>query len=82
MRLTAPNVTDMQLNGALIRRLRTDANLSTRDLAVQAGIDHGYLSRVERGQGSPTQRWVSAVAAALGVPADTLRLPDDSAGAA
>lgn len=69
----------MPPNGPLIRRLRTDAGLSIREIAEQAGVDPGYLSRVERGQGDPTARWIAAIAEALGVPASTLVLPDEGA---
>lgn len=71
----------MALNGPLIRRLRTDAGLTTRQLAAKAGVDFGYLSRVERNLAVPHPRWSAAVAAALGVPLTSLTLPDDETAA-
>ncbi len=68
----------MAVNGRLIRRLRTDARLTVRQLADNAGVDYGYLSRVERGQATPTTRWLEDVAKALGVPVQSLTLPDNN----
>lgn len=72
----------MAPNGPLIRRLRTDAGMTVRELADRAGVDFGYLSRVERGQGTPTQRWIADVAVALDVPVESLLLPDANGSAA
>ena len=38
-----------EVNGAAIRRLRMDAELSIGDLASKAGITASYLSRLEVG---------------------------------
>ena len=44
----------MSANGPLIRRLRTDAGLSTRALSALAHVAPSTISRVERGQTGPT----------------------------
>ncbi len=62
---TLPNVAPVTPNGPLIRRLRFEAGMSIRDLAEKASVDHGYLSRVERGLAVPTERWIAALATAL-----------------
>jgi transcriptional regulator with XRE-family HTH domain len=52
--------------GAEIRRLRGDAGLSQRRLAELAGIDHGFMSLIERGLREPSLAVLIAVATALG----------------
>jgi transcriptional regulator with XRE-family HTH domain len=52
--------------GAEIRRIRVDAGLSQRRLAELAGIDHGFLSLIERGLREPSLAVLVAIAAALG----------------
>jgi transcriptional regulator with XRE-family HTH domain len=52
--------------GAEIRRLRGDAGLSQRRLAELGGIDHGFLSLVERGLREPSLSVLVAIATALG----------------
>lgn len=52
--------------GAEIRRLRVDAGLSQRRLAEMAGIDHGFLSLIERGLREPSLAVLVAIATALG----------------
>lgn len=66
----------MACNGALIRELRTEQGHTLRDLAETAGVDHAYLSRVERGQATPTLRWIAAIASAYQIPVEVLMLPD------
>jgi len=52
--------------GAEIRRMRIDAGLSQRQLASIAGIDHGFVSLIERGMREPSVAVLVAVANALG----------------
>ncbi len=56
-------------NGIAIRAIREAQNMSLPALARRAGIDRGYLSRLERGQiERPAEAKVQAIAAALTVP--------------
>ena len=50
-----------------VRRLRVDRGLSQEALAVDAGIDRTYVSRVERGMENPTVGVLEKLAAALNV---------------
>jgi transcriptional regulator with XRE-family HTH domain len=52
--------------GAEIHRMRFDAGLSQRRLAGMSGIDHGFLSLIERGQREPSLAVLVAIATALG----------------
>lgn len=52
--------------GSAIQTLRETQQLSLRQLAALAGTSHSYLSRVERGQRDPSERWLRAVTDALG----------------
>lgn len=54
--------------GALIRRLRTDADLSMASVAASAGISLGLLSQIERGMGNPSLSTMVKLANALDVP--------------
>lgn len=49
-----------------IRQLREDAGASQRELAAEAGIDHGLMSLVERGLREPSITVLTAIAIALG----------------
>lgn len=56
----------MHHEGTAIRIAREAQGLSLRELAALAGVDHAYLSRVERGVAAkPSERWKQAVIAAL-----------------
>jgi transcriptional regulator with XRE-family HTH domain len=48
-----------------VRRLRVSKQLSQEALAVDAGIDRTYVSRLERGLENPTVRVLEGLAAAL-----------------
>lgn len=48
-----------------IRRLRVKRQVSQEALAVDAGIDRTYVSRLERGLENPTVRILEKLAAAL-----------------
>jgi transcriptional regulator with XRE-family HTH domain len=52
--------------GGEVRRLRLDTGLSQRRLAEIAGIDHGFLSQIERGLREPSLAVLVAVGTALG----------------
>lgn len=49
-----------------VRESREALSLSIRDLASLAAVDHTYLSRFERGQVSPSRRWLREVSEAIG----------------
>ena len=57
---------DRRSIGAQIVSLRLDAGVSQRRLAAEAGIDQGFLSRIERGLVEPSLAVVEAIAAVLG----------------
>jgi len=48
-----------------LRRLRVDQGLSQENLAVDAGIDRTYVSRLERGLENPTIQVLEQLADAL-----------------
>lgn len=52
--------------GVQVRDLRIDAGLSLRALADAAGVDHGFLARIETGAREPSISALSAIADALG----------------
>jgi transcriptional regulator with XRE-family HTH domain len=61
-----------------IRRLRTAAGLSQEALAVDAGVDRSYMSRLERGTVSAGVDVLEKVADALGCKlAELFREPAD-----
>jgi transcriptional regulator with XRE-family HTH domain len=64
--------------GREIHRLRVQAGLSQRQAAQKMGINFGYLSRIERGQASPTLETLINIARGLGVPLSWLLVPAES----
>lgn len=56
----------VRATGNDIRRQREDAGISQRRLAAVAGVDHGFLSQVERGLREPSLAVLVAIAEALG----------------
>ncbi len=48
-----------------LRRLRVARGLSQENLAVDAGIDRTYVSRIERGMENPTVGLLEQIASAL-----------------
>lgn len=50
-----------------IRKIRTDAGLSQKDLAQRLGLDPSQMSRLEHGDANPTWGTVKRIAAALDV---------------
>lgn len=49
-----------------LRRLRVQKALSQEALAVDAGVDRAYMSRIERGLENPTVAILERLASALG----------------
>lgn len=45
--------------------MRREADLTLDELAQRAGCDKGYLSRVERGERTPTRLWLNNLSATL-----------------
>jgi transcriptional regulator with XRE-family HTH domain len=62
----------LQLLGNFIRTQRRLSNLSLRDLAARTEVSNPYLSQIERGLHEPSVRVLKAIAAALGLSAETL----------
>ena len=52
--------------GLEIQRLRVDVGLTQREVAGRAGIDHGFLARIETGERTPSLTSLTAIATALG----------------
>jgi transcriptional regulator with XRE-family HTH domain len=52
---------------AVIRRLREENGLTQEDLAYEAGVTTGTLSKIERGLTNPAWTTVERIAGALGV---------------
>jgi transcriptional regulator with XRE-family HTH domain len=53
--------------GARIRALRTERSLTLEGLAERAAVSRAMLSRIERGESSPTAQLLGKVCAGLGV---------------
>ncbi|WP_214325306.1 helix-turn-helix domain-containing protein [Nonomuraea sediminis] len=53
--------------GELLRRLRKDAGLTGKDLALRAQVAQPTISRIETGQLLPTPETVERLSAALGL---------------
>jgi transcriptional regulator with XRE-family HTH domain len=51
-----------------LRRMRVKQNLSQENLAVDAGIDRTYVSRIERGLENPTVAILEQLARAMNEP--------------
>jgi transcriptional regulator with XRE-family HTH domain len=58
--------------GAFIREQRKGAQMSLRNLALQAGVSNPYLSQIERGLRKPSAEILQRVAGALRISAETL----------
>lgn len=56
----------MEDAGPAIRTLRKAQGLSLRELARLAQVEASYLSQVERGRRTPSDRWLKSVTDALG----------------
>jgi transcriptional regulator with XRE-family HTH domain len=53
---TVPTEAVTRAFGAYIKRARTDCDLTQREAADRIGIDHTYLSKLERGRMAPPSR--------------------------
>lgn len=72
---TAPRETERSLERAIglqVKHLRRQHDLSIADLAAQAGISTGMLSKIENGQISASLGSLNAIATALSVPISQL----------
>jgi transcriptional regulator with XRE-family HTH domain len=63
---TVPNV------GQIIRELRKEQGISLRTLAERCGLSINAISRIERGENSPTVQSLHRLSVALGVPITAL----------
>ena len=70
MRATATDI-DQKI-GARIRELRTQNGLTLDALAERADVSRAMLSRVERGESSPTAQLMNKVCGGLGITLSTL----------
>jgi len=57
---------------ARIKRLRTEADLTLEQLAVRSGVSRAMLSKVERGEKSPTLALVARIAQGFDISLSTL----------
>ena len=65
-----------QVFAANLRRLRHAKGLSQEDLAYAAGVNRGYMSKLEKGASYPGLEIIGKLAAVLEVePAELLKLP-------
>jgi transcriptional regulator with XRE-family HTH domain len=72
---TAPHVQGGSLEsmlGSKVRRLRQRVGITAADLASEAGLSAGMLSKIENGATSPSLGTVQALARALNVPVASL----------
>jgi len=58
--------------GALVRRVRRDAELTVAELSAKAGVSSGMISQIERGQANPSIKVLQKLGAALNIPVATL----------
>lgn len=70
MRATATDI-DQRI-GARIRELRASKNLTLDALAERADVSRAMLSRIERGESSPTAQLMNKVCGGLGITLSTL----------
>lgn len=68
----------METVGQRIRRLREERDLSQRELS-EPGISYAYISRIEAGVRSPSEKALRALAVKLGVTPLYLELGSDKA---
>lgn len=58
--------------GDVLRRRRSEQNISQEELAHRAGVDRTFISRLERGIRQPTITTLMGIGAALGISAADL----------
>ncbi|ODU41868.1 MAG: hypothetical protein ABS92_11000 [Thiobacillus sp. SCN 63-374] len=77
--MASVEITDIgQIFGEVLRRYRSEKNISQEELAFQAGVDRTFVSRLERGIRQPTITTLIGLGQALGVPAaDLMRDTED-----
>lgn len=61
-----------QIFGDVLRRYRSDRNISQEELAHRADVDRTFVSRLERGIRQPTITTLIGIGQALGVSAADL----------
>jgi transcriptional regulator with XRE-family HTH domain len=59
----------MSAFAAVLKTYRTACRTSMSQLAIEAGFDHSYISRLESGHRAPTREAVNRIATALGLDA-------------
>ncbi|WEZ84961.1 XRE family transcriptional regulator [Rhizobium sp. 32-5/1] len=58
---------DLESNiGARVRTIRLEQNLTLDELALQSGVSRAMISRIERGEASPTAQLLARLCSALG----------------
>jgi transcriptional regulator with XRE-family HTH domain len=69
--------------GARLKRLRTEAGLTLEEFAAQSGVSRAMLSKVERGEKSPTLAIIVRIAKGLNISMSTLMgaVPDPAQAA-
>jgi len=71
MEQASPTEIDLSI-GERVRDLRNIAGLTLDTLATRSGVSRAMLSRIERGESSPTAQLLNRVCAGLGVTLSTL----------
>ena len=61
------------LDGAVVRHLRKERGLTSKQLADKVGISHGSLSNYERMESAPLKSVAQKIAEALAVPVSTIK---------
>ena len=69
--MSSPQTIDSRI-GARIRALRAGKDLTLEALAQKADVSRAMLSRIERGESSPTAQLLNKVCGGLGVTLSTL----------
>lgn len=64
---------DLQNVGGRIRKARTKASLTTKELSERIGVSFAYLGMVERGERNPSDKVLESVAAITDVSTDWLK---------
>ena len=71
--MTSTEITDIgKIFGEVLRRYRSDRNISQEELAHRAEVDRTFVSRLERGVRQPTITTLIGLGQALGVSAADL----------
>lgn len=71
--MVSTEITDIgQIFGEVLRRYRSDRNISQEELAHRADVDRTFVSRLERGVRQPTITTLIGLGQALGISAADL----------